>query len=904
MNSWLSWLRFGNRRRRDEDFEHELRNHLELEAEELRDAGIPGDEARDRAQRALGNTLRVIEATREVWTWTLLESVTQDIRYGLRMLLKNPAFTTVAVLTLALGIGANTAIFSLVNAVLLRKLPVRDPQQLVVLGDPTIPNARLGGTPRPDVFSYPLYRELRDHNSVFTGLYAAASDHEIEVDAGQGGTPEGKVTGRMVSGNYFNVLGLTAAKGRLFSDGDDTAENANPVVVLSYLYWQRKFALSPSVIGRHIGLNGYPFTVVGVAPSGFDGDVVGDQMALFVPLSMQPELIPGRHWREAGEFSWLSILGRLKPGATAVEAQAEVNVILQQSLHDAYGAGLSADDRSYLATAKIAVSSGGAGLSGLRGNYRTPLLLLMGIVGLVLLIACVNVANLLLARASARSKEIAVRLAIGANRRRLLQQLFTESVLLAFLGGFIGSLFAIWGVPLLAKLLGPDTTLPLDPDGRVLGFTMAVCVLTGILFGLVPALRTSKVPVTGALKEAAAAMPAAGSRFAWGKGLVIGQVAISLLVLFAAGLLVRSLENQLTQDFGYDRGPLVIARLDPIAAGYTNNKMKLLAQQLAARISSTGGVRGVAYSQNGLFSHVESGDDIVVPGYKPATDHDRLAMEDCVGPEYFQTVGIPILAGRGIETQDTSTSTRVAVVNDAMVKHFFAGQNPVGRQFMIDDPDWLNKPFTIVGVSHDARDHYLREPVKPRFYMAFQQATDPGQIILEVEAVAAASTIATNVMSQIKAADPRLPVLFVDTLDNLIMGSAADQIALAKLSSVFACLALLLASIGLYGVMSFAVASRTREFGVRVALGARRVDVLRMVFGEGLILVALGLAAGIPLSLATSRLFSTVLYGLTSSDPVSLLGGVAILAVVATVAGFVPARRATKVDPNVALRYE
>ena len=898
------------RKRRPADFNAEIQEHLQLEVDRLREQGVSKEEAETAARLAFGNFTRAEERFYESGRWLWWDHLRQDVRFGLRLLVKKPGFTIVAVLTLALGIGANTAIFSLVNAVLLRMLPVRDPQQLVVLGDPTIPNARLGGTPRPDVFSYPLYREFRDHNSVFTGLYAAASDHHIEVDNGQSSDSNTKVSGRLVSGNYFQVLGLKPAAGRLFSQDDDTAENANPVVVLGYTFWRRKFALSPSVIGTEIRLNGYPFTVVGIAPRGFDGDVVGDEMALFVPLSMQPEIIRGRHWREAGNTSWLAVMGRLKSGATVTQAQAEVNVILQQAVQGAYGASLSEDDRRYLRTAKINVAAAGTGLSDLRRNYRSPLLLLMGMVGLVLLIACVNVANLLLARASVRNKEVAVRLAIGANRARLMQQLLTESILLAFFGGIAGSLLAAWGVPLLvqlfasgANLFGSRTDLPLVPDARVLGFTVAICLLTGILFGLVPALRTSQVPVTAALKEATAAR-ASRSRFAWGKGLVAGQVAVSLLVVFVAGLLVRSLQNQLTQDFGYDRGPLVIARLDPMAAGYTSARINLLAQQLVARISSTGGVRGVAYSQNGLFSHLESGDAIVVPGFKPARPNDSVAMEDYVSPDYFGVVGIPILAGRGIEAQDTASSTRVAVVNEAMVKHFFAGQDPLGRQFTLDDPDWVNKPFTIVGVARDARDHYLRDPVTPRFYMALQQAPDSRQIVLEVEAAGTPSAAAANVLGQVKAVDPQLPVDFVETLNALVISSAGDQIALAKLASVFAGLALLLSCIGLYGVMSYTVAGRTREFGVRVALGASRADVLRLVLLEGLALAGAGLAIGIPISLTTSRVLTSVLYELSTTDPVSLLVGIGTLAAVAMLAGYIPARRATKVDPMVALRYE
>jgi len=835
-----------------------------------------------------------------------METLLQDLRYAFRLLIKSPAFTTVAVLTLALGIGANTAIFTVVNALLLRMLPIKDPQQLVVVGDPSWANGRSNGTPRTENFSYPLYKELRDNSSVFNGLCAAASDHRIEVEAGQGGPSDERVTGRMVSGNYFPLLGLKPAAGRLFADSDDTAENANPVVVFGYGYWQRKFALSPSILGMDIRLNSYPFTVVGVAPPGFDGDVVGEEMDLYVPLSMQPEIVRGRNWRNKPGTSWLSLIGRLKTGMTAAQAEADVNVVLQQSLKGPYGAMLSSDDLKFMRTAKIKVAPGAGGISELRRDYRIPLLLLMGIVGLVLLIACVNVANLLLARASIRGKEIAVRLAIGASRRRLLQQLFTESILLAFAGGIAGSLLAIWGVRLLVNIFDSHGSLPLAPDWRVLSFTVAISLVTGILFGLVPAVRTLKVQVTPALKDTTAVLSESRSRFGWGKGLVAGQVALSLLVLFAAGLLVRSLQKVMSQDFGYQRDQLVIARLDPTAAGYKSDKMKLLAQQLATRLAIVPGVKNVTYSVNGLFAGSESGDAIIVPGFKANTDNDRVAMEDYVGPGYFGAIGIPILAGRGIEAQDTATSTRVAVVNEAMVKHFFAGQNPVGRQFTIDDVDELKKPFTVVGISRNAKDHGsgLREEVKPRFYQAFQQTTDPTQIILEVEASGAPSAATSAIRGQIKAVDARIPIAFVNTLDGLVRGSAGDQIALAKLSAFFAGLALLLACVGLYGIMSYTVAGRTREIGLRMALGARRLDVLQLILREGMWLVGFGLVIGIPPALASSRLLSSMLYGLKSTDPVSLFVVMAILAVVATLAGYIPARRATKVDPMIALRYE
>jgi predicted permease len=835
-----------------------------------------------------------------------VNGVLQDLRFALRQLRKSPGFTAVAVITLALGIGANTAIFTVVNALLLKMLPVRDPQQLVVVGNPTLANSTSNGTPRSDLFSYPLYKELRDRNSVFSGLCAAATDHRVEVGTGQGDPLDEKVNGRMVSGNYFSLLGVESAAGRLFSDSDDTAENANPLVVLGYDYWQRKFALSPSIIGSEIRLNGYPFTVIGVAHAGFEGDVVGEQMALFVPLSMQPEIVRGRHWRNAENTSWLNLMGRLKPGVAPGQAEANLNLVFQQAQKGDYGAALSSDDRDAIRDLHINVSPGGGGISVLRGDYRVPLLLLMGIVGLVLLIACVNVANLLLARASMRNREIAVRLAIGAHQRRILQQLLTESILLALLGGVAGSLLAIFGVRLLVQIFGSNTALPVSPDARVLAFTIALSLLTGILFGLAPALKTLNVRVFPALKDSTRATTGAGSRFGLGKGLIAGQVALSLLVLFAATLLVRSLQKLMTQNFGYAHDHLVIARLDPTAAGYKDEAVPRLARQLVDRLASTPGVRAVTYSANGLFAGTESNDAILVPGFNVGSVRDRTAMEDYVGPDYFGVVGIPILAGRGIEAQDTASSVRVAVVNEEMVEHFFEGENPIGRQFRVDDQDWLDKPFTIVGISRDAKENRsgFREQVQPRFYMAFQQTPNRFQIVIEAQASGAPSAAITNVLSQIKATDPHLPIPFVRTLDGLVSDTASDQIALAKISTFFAGLALLLACVGLYGVMSYTVAGRTREIGMRMALGARRGDVVELVLRESMLLVAIGLAVGVPLALLTCRTLHSFLFGLKSTDPVSLIAVVLLLGTVAAIAGFIPARRAARTDPMVALRCE
>jgi predicted permease len=837
-----------------------------------------------------------------------METLLQDLRYALRMLVKSPGFTAVAVLTLALGIGANTAIFTVVNALLLKTLPVKAPQELVVIGDPGSVGSGWHGTPATDFFSYPLYRVFRDRTEVFSGLAAAGFENGVEVDAGlASAVSEHRVTTRLVSGNYFSVLGVDAAAGRLLTESDDTADGANPVVVLSYGYWQREFALSPAVLGKTIRLNGSPFTVVGVAQPRFDGDVVGDNFEAFVPLTMQPQVMRDSGYRNSSSISWLLLIGRLKPGMSLAQAKTNVNLVFQQALKGDYGASLSSEDHAEIDHAQIRVSAGSNGMSRARAEYRLPVLLLMGIVGLVLLIACVNVANLLLARAAGRTKEVAVRLAIGATRARLVRQLLTESLLLAFIGGICGTLLSVWGVRLLLAMLGSEEiSLTVSPDVRVLAFALAVCAITGILFGIVPAWRSVRTEVNATLKDSAA-LADARSRFGWGKGLIAGQVALSLLVLFGATLLVRSLQKLVTQSLGYDSHRIVVAHVEAAAAGYKGERMKQFAQELSARLASVPGVHGVTYSRLGLFSGGETSNSLIIPGFRPATPEDAESRQDSVGPGYFEALGIPIVRGRGIEAQDTATSTRIAVVNEAMVKHFFHGENPIGQQFEIDNAANKGKPFTVVGISKDAKDHgeFLREAVQPRVYLAMQQEVGlVHSFVFEIVTNRGADEAVADVRDQIKAFDPNLPIESIQTVSERMNRGIGSDIALAKISAFFAGLALLLACIGLYGIMSYTVAGRTREFGVRIALGARREDVLRLVLSEGMLLVGAGLLLGVPLALVGSRLLQTFLFGLKSTDPLSLVAGIAILGIVALIAASVPARRATKVDPIVALRYE
>ncbi|HET7442311.1 MAG TPA: ADOP family duplicated permease, partial [Terriglobales bacterium] len=556
-----------------------------------------------------------------------------------------------------------------------------------------------------------------------------------------------------------------------------------------------------------------------------------------------------------------------------------------------------------LRRSQIDVVPGGRGLSEVRGDYQVPLLLLMGIVGLVLLIACVNVANLLLVRASGRNKEVAVRLAIGAGPKRIVRQLLTESVLLAFLGGALGSLLAVWGVKLLVKIV--DADLVTSPDLRVLSFTAGICLLTGTLFGLVPALRSVHLSLTPALKEVPTG-DKAHSRWSWGKGLVMGQVALSLFVLFAAGLLVRSLRNLKTVDTGYSQEHLLLVRLDPISAGYSRQQIANFARRLLETLPSTPGVRAVTLSENGLFSGTEGADEIVIPGIPPGADDDRVARNDLIAPNYFSALGIPILLGREIGPQDTDSSPQVAVINQSMAKFYFHDQNPIGRKFYVDDQEHKNQLIEIVGVVADSKQSALSKPPERRYYLPFfQESQRRGLgINLEVRTLGKPEVVANDLRRQIQSIDPQLKIDRVRSMKELIDLSIGGQIAMARLSAFFAALALLLACIGLYGIVSYSVAGRTREIGVRMALGAQRTDVLKLILAEALLLVGVGIVIGIPAALAGSRVLSSMLFGLKSTDLASLTMVTVMLGAVGALASYLPAWRATRIDPMVALRYE
>lgn len=833
-----------------------------------------------------------------------------DIRYALRVFRKSPSFVLVVVATLALGIGANTAIFSLMNAVLFKPLPVRHAQELVVVGDPTVVHLRtMNHPPHTDLFSYRLYTELRDADDVFSDMLASCElnrmrvsrhhDHQESIIADQS-------IGVLVTGNYFSTLGVNAFAGRTLTAADDDKSGAHPVVVVSYGFWKEKLAQDPSLIGSTILLNGFPFTIVGIAEPGFFGDTVGDHQDFWFPVTMAAAVVHGRELLKGYGNSWFHLLARLKPGVSQGQAAANLNIIFRRLLQGELGTQTQFISKEVLFNLRIEVSDGSRGFSELRGRYQQPLFLLMGIVGLVLLIACVNVANLLLARALARRREVSVRLALGAGAWRVVRQLLTENLLLAFAGGAASLLVARWGTSVLLTMShATDTEVHLD--ARVLGATAFLCILTGLLFGLVPALRAVDVAIASTLKSRSDAT--AGSTphsWNWGKFLVAGQVALSILVLFLGVLFVRSMKNLRNLNLGLDRANLLMLGTDQISAGYTSVVQRVqYSEEIARRLSVLPGVRAVTYSQNGLY-YGEAADTIKIDGFIAKSTEDWLCVTDRVGPGYFHTLGISVVAGRELTVQDSASAPKVTVINEALAQFYFGSVSPIGRTLWITDTDdGKPVPFQIVGVVANAKDHALRGQPGHRFYVTIAQSLDAvGNMYFLVRTASNADLLVPPARAVIHDFNTAIPIINVSTLAARIDNSIRSEILVASLSSAFGLLALSLACIGLYGVISYIVHGKTRSIGVHMALGAQRRDVLWMILREAFILVILGMATGIPIALLCGRLLSSSLYGISGSDPSSLSAITLLLAAVASLAAFLPARRAMNVDPIVALREE
>lgn len=832
----------------------------------------------------------------------MIETFFKDMRYGILTIAKRPGFAIVAVLSLALGIGANTAIFTLVEAVMLRSLPVRSPDELLSVGDSSRPTALRTGGPMLNIFSYPVYKRLRDNNRVFSGLLASGKTGRVDMRVGDG-VPE-EVRGRLVSGNYFEVLGVSPAIGRVFSSSDDAVPGGDPVIVISYDFWDNRFGRNSGILGQSISLNGTLFTVIGVGPPDFTGEVVGMPTDVWVPLTMQAQLNPGNSRLDSYDANWLLCIGRRLPGVSIDRAREEMTTLGQQAIMDYSGANLPEDVSRNIRSQKVDVQPGAKGFSAMRKKFSQPLTMLMVLVGLLLLIACANVANLLLARSTSRRQEIALRLAIGASRWRLIRQLLTEGLVLAAAGGLAGLFLAGFGSRLLLQLVfsGPDP-LPLDvsPNITVLAFTLVISFLTALIFGLIPALVSTRFDLAPTLKESGHGQGGAvGGRL--GKLLVVGQLALSLFLLIGAGLFIRSLANLDAIDVGYSRANLVLLKTDMTGSSYTDTSQQIpLVNALTERLSSIPGVMGVTVSENGLFSGTDSGTgSLVVDGFTPSRKEDSRASFDQVGPHYFQVVGVPVLAGRDFNEGDKIGARPVAIINDTMAEFYFGKRDPMETS-IVNGKD----RYTIVGVVKDMKERDLKNTTERRFYIPMLQSADLiSDFNFEIRTRNDATSMVSAVRHEMQAFNPNLKILSLEPISVLIDRSISEERLIAELSGFFSLLALLLAANGVYGVTSYAMSLRANEIGIRMALGASRFSVIRMVLSETLTLVLLGIAIGLPGALVATRLVAARLVGLSATDPIALTTATLVMLAIAMFASFIPAQNAARMDPWITLRQE
>ena len=912
--AWLDRLRnvFRSNSLQNE-LEDEMRLHLDLRAADLQREGLSADEARSAAHRQFGNSTLEMERARTMDIASWMETLLKDLRYALRQFVRNPLFTTVAVASLAVGIGANTAIFSVMNAILLRALPVTDPKSLVMLSSPDaagVSNGMTGGV--RSLLTYAEYDQLRDRATSFSGMCVAQSELDKESVRIAGGQPE-DAHSKLVSEDYFSVLGITPAIGRVFTSDDRKAAGQDPYAVLSYDYWQRRFGGNTAVLGTPIRLVSTTVTVIGVAPAGFRGESIGQRPDFWLPMMMQPIVMQDHDWlhedlgKDFQKIMWLHAIARLKPGVTMARAQTEVNVLFKEIIENGYPATLPADIRKKALNQTLKLHDASSGAFSGRDNLSQQLLVLLTASGIVLLIACINVANLLLARAASRVKEVSVRLSIGASRGRLIRQFLTESLTLSLMGGFAGLCLAWASSHVLAVMISSvsrraEVAIPLDL--RVLAFTAAVTLLTGLIFGLAPAIRGTRVKLLDSLRDGSRAT-ATGAKLNLAKGLVVLQVGLSLLVVVSAGLLLRTLWNLQGTDVGYVKEKMLVVNIDGTVPGLKGPQLTAMWRDLSDRIRALPGVQGVAYSGNGLFTGNESADDISVEGHVAQKNDEKISRFDTIGPGYFSTVGIPLLRGREIGPQDTPTSTKVAVINETFANKFFAGRNPIGYHITASFGKIVDT-FEVIGVARNVRDHRLSGDVPARYYIVPEQsiegpmesgsmlirtAADPEQLIPSVRRAI------LSVNQDLYPEDLRP---FVQNLDTYI----AQPRVLARLCTLFGSIALLLAATGLYGVLSYGVTRRTNEIGIRMALGAGRSNVVGMILRETSVMIAIGITLGLCATVALTRLMKTVLYGLSSLDPVSIAGALLLLGVVAMTAGYIPAARAARVNPTTALRHE
>ncbi|HEY7189186.1 MAG TPA: ABC transporter permease [Vicinamibacterales bacterium] len=905
--TWLKVRALIMRRRLDRDLDDEVRWHLDLLAAEYERSGLPPEAARLAARRAFGNIESMKEAHRDRRTWRWIDEYARDARYALRMLRKHPGFTSVAMLTLALGIGANTALFSVIDALILRKLPVDRPDELVMFA------ADEGQGPPNTYFSHPLYEDFRDHATTLSGTAIFGDIQRRQIRVGQDAADAEPVKASAVSGNFFSVLGVQAALGRTLTESDDRRADAQPVAVISHEYWVGRFGRSPSIVGQTVTLSGVPVTIVGVAQAGFFGADIGAAPELWWPIQLTPRFDPDlKNDLASRNTEWRRIIGRLRPGRTSAEANAELSVWLDRDTADRFerfrrrlgGVVTDADRAANRFRRSLALQSGATGDTFLRQRYARPLVILMIVVAVVLLIACANVANLLLARAMSRTHEISVRMAIGAGRARLARQFLTESVLLSLGGAALGLLAAIAiDRVLLSFVPGQDSVLRAGIDMRVLLFTAIVAAATGLIFGIVPAVFATGRHAMLALGERAATTGRRHTLFMQ-HGLLASQVALSVVVLVAAGLFLRSLQNLQRLDLGFDPNRLTVFML-ATPGGYVAEQRTSLARGVVDALAQRSDVRGASVSQFGLLSNMNRSLNIQIPGRAAAPGGSVQSFGVFVSPGYFNVTGTRLLRGRDVTPDDAEGSPRVAVINQTMARRFFAGE-AIGRRLQLQGPSRPEGEVEIIGVVEDAKYRTPREDALPTFYLPIaQQSTLPSvPFQIEVRTEKAASLPDAVIRGIVRDRDPAAVVTDVQAMNAVVGRMLSQDRLLATLASLFGLLALVVAAVGVYGVRSFAVSRRTNEIGIRMALGASRPAVLTQILGQGVAVSAVGIAIGVLITIPLTRYVATLLFQVSARDGLTFAGVTVALGVVAALASYVPARRATRVDPLVALRYE
>jgi predicted permease len=915
---WTALRSFAGRRAAERELDDELRFHFEqmqaYEAARGVNRAAPANDVYLKTRRRFGGFDQVKEACRDMRTLRPLEDFLKDLRFGARLLVRGPVFSIVAILSLALGIGATSAIFSLINAIVLRELPVESAHELY-----------LAQSVRRDQvtarFSWPAFEAARNMVAGRAEMAAASSIRGMQLAPTTAGsaTPEAE-SGRvqLVSGEYFGLLRQRPQVGRLLERTDNQIVGQHPVAVISDAYWTRKFSRATDVVGRGMTVNGVLFTIIGVTrPEFFGTTVEARNPDVFLPLMMQANvryngnmsIMNGdarKPWVPQREVAWLAWFIRMpKDNVTAVTEA--LNLTMQRDRAQMSGYKEEEGIRRMLDETHMTVASGARGISNVRTNMTTPLIVLLVMVGLLLVIACANIASLLLARASNRHREMAIRLSIGAGRGRLVRQLLTESLLLAFIGGGLGLVVAEWGSVALVAF-GENSTRPPDfdvsPDWRVVAFTMGVSLLTGLLFGLMPAFRSTHVRIAETMKSQTRSVVGGGGqgRMPLAKVLIAGQIAFSLLLLIVAALFARSLQQLTRVDVGFDRDRVLMVSMDPRAAGYAREELPELYRRVTERVAAVRGVTSVSVSSNGVFAGGRSVSGMTYQGYAAGRDENVTADQDVVSNDYFRTVGLPIVAGRAFGPEDTATSRKVSIINETIARRYFKNRNPIGQRWSYDDD--LKDGFEIVGVARDARYTTVKGELVNMAYRPALQALDDYLGSIEVRTDGDPAALTQDIRNALRQVEPRLPVSGIDTLDSRIARTMGSERMMMWLSITFGAVALFLACLGLYGTISYAVTRRTAELGVRMALGAGRGTVQWMILREAFTLLAAGLVIGIPLAFLAARAMSTLMFGVAPTDAVANGSAIAALVLIATVAAYLPARRASRVDPMLALRAE